>query len=60
VLKAAPETETKQENIQAWLELDERNLGFHLTREKEITAVIFFYWYFHQHNLQGRANKFRN
>jgi hypothetical protein len=30
VLRAAGETETTQENIQDWLQLDERNLGFQL------------------------------
>jgi hypothetical protein len=50
VLRAAGETETTQENIQDWLELDEGDPGFqHLTKE-EIVAVIFFI-YFHQHCL---------
>jgi hypothetical protein len=30
VLRAAGETQIKQENIQDWLELDERNSGFQL------------------------------
>jgi hypothetical protein len=30
VLRAAGETETTQENIQDWLELDERDPGFQL------------------------------
>jgi hypothetical protein len=30
VLRAAGETETTQENIQDWLELDEEDSGFHL------------------------------
>jgi hypothetical protein len=34
VLKAAEETETKQESIQESLELDEGDPGFHLIREK--------------------------
>jgi hypothetical protein len=42
VLRAAGETETKQENTQNWLELDEGGLGFHLLREEEIDAVTFF------------------
>jgi hypothetical protein len=43
VLRAAGETETMQENIQDWLELDEGDPGFQLLTEKEIAAVIFFY-----------------
>jgi hypothetical protein len=50
VLRAAGETETTQENIQDWLELDEGDLGFQLLTEEEISAVIFFI-YFHQHYL---------
>jgi hypothetical protein len=43
VLRAAGETETTQENIQDWLQLDEGDPGFQLLTEKEIAAVIFFY-----------------
>jgi hypothetical protein len=43
VLRAAGETETTQENIQYWLELDEGDPGFQLLTEEEIAAVIFFY-----------------
>jgi hypothetical protein len=43
VLRAAGETETTQENIQDWLELDEGDPGFQLLPEEEIAAVIFFY-----------------
>jgi hypothetical protein len=43
VLRAAGETETKQENIQDWLELDEGDPGFQLLTEEEIAAVIFLY-----------------
>jgi hypothetical protein len=43
VLRAAGETVTTQENIQDWLELDDREPGFHLLTEKEIAAVIFCY-----------------
>jgi hypothetical protein len=50
VLRAAGETETTRENIQNWLELDERDPGFHLLTEEEISAVIFFI-YFHQNYL---------
>jgi hypothetical protein len=45
VLRAAGEIETMQENIQGWLELDERDPGFQLLTEEEIAAVIFFYIY---------------
>jgi hypothetical protein len=51
VLKAAEETETTQENIKAWLELDEGDPGFQLLTKEEIAAVIFFIIYFHQHYL---------
>jgi hypothetical protein len=43
VLRAAGETETTQENIQDWIQLDEGDPGFQLLTEKEITAVIAFY-----------------
>jgi hypothetical protein len=42
VLRAAGETEAKQENTQDWLELDERGPGFQLLTEEGIDAVIFF------------------
>jgi hypothetical protein len=42
VLRAAGETETTQENIQDWLELDERDPGFRLPTEEEIAALIIF------------------
>jgi hypothetical protein len=42
VLRAAGETETSQENIQDWLELDEGNPEFQLLTEEEIAAVVFF------------------
>jgi hypothetical protein len=51
VLRAAGETETTQENIQDWLQLDEGDPGFQLLREAEIAAVTFFCIYFHQHYL---------
>jgi hypothetical protein len=47
VLRAAGKTETTQENIQNWLELD-GDPGFQLLTEEEIFALIFFI-YFHQH-----------
>jgi hypothetical protein len=50
VLRAAGETETMQENIQDWLQLDVGNSGFQLLTEEEIPAVIVFI-YFHQHYL---------
>jgi hypothetical protein len=43
VLRAAGKTETTQENIQDWLELDEGDPGFQLLTEEEIATVIFFY-----------------
>jgi hypothetical protein len=48
-LRAAGETESTQENIQDWLQLDEGDPGFQLVTEEEISAVLFFY--FHQHHL---------
>jgi hypothetical protein len=50
VLRAAGETETTQENIQDWLQLDEGDPGFQLQTEEEIAAVIFFI-YFYQNDL---------
>jgi hypothetical protein len=43
VLSAARETDTTQENVQDWLNLDEGDPGFQLVTEEEIAAVIFFY-----------------
>jgi uncharacterized protein YehS (DUF1456 family) len=40
VLRAG-ETETTQENIQDWLQLDEGDPGFQLLTDEEIAAVIF-------------------
>jgi hypothetical protein len=42
VLRAAGKTETTQENIQEWLELDEGDPGFQLLTEEEISALIFY------------------
>jgi hypothetical protein len=42
VLRAVGETETMQENIQEWLEVD-GDTGFQLMTEEDIAAVIFFY-----------------
>jgi hypothetical protein len=42
VLRAAGETETSQENIQDWLQLDEGDSGFQLLTEEEISAIYFF------------------
>jgi hypothetical protein len=39
-LWAAGKTETTQESIQDWLELDEEIPGFQLLTEEEISAVI--------------------
>jgi hypothetical protein len=43
LLRATGETETTQENIQDWLELDEGDPGFQLLTEAEIAAVLLFY-----------------
>jgi hypothetical protein len=43
VLRTAGETETTQENIQDWLELDEGVPGFRLLTEEETAAVIFLF-----------------
>jgi hypothetical protein len=50
VLRAAGETETKEENIQDWLKLDEGDPGVQLLTEEKIAAVVIFI-YFHQHHL---------
>jgi hypothetical protein len=42
VLRAAGKTETRQENIQHWLELDDGDLGFQMLAEEDTDAVIFF------------------
>jgi hypothetical protein len=42
---AAGETETTQENIQDWLQLDEGDPGFQLLTEEEIVAMLIFYLY---------------
>jgi hypothetical protein len=46
VLRADEETETTQENIQDWFELDEGDPGFQLPTEEEIAAVIYFLFIF--------------
>jgi hypothetical protein len=43
VLRAAGETETTEENIQDWLELDEEDPEFQFLTEEETAAVIYFY-----------------
>jgi hypothetical protein len=40
VLRAAGETETAQENIQGWLELDEGDPGFQLLTEEDIATDV--------------------
>jgi hypothetical protein len=50
VLRAAGETETTQQNIKDWLQLDEGDPGFQLLTQEGIAAGIFFI-YFHQHCL---------
>jgi hypothetical protein len=42
VLRAAGETETTQQNIQDWLQLDEGDPGFQLLTEEEIATGVFF------------------
>jgi hypothetical protein len=42
-LRAAGETETTKENIQDLLELEGGNPGFHVLKEEEIAAMIFFF-----------------
>jgi hypothetical protein len=46
VLRAAGETETPQENIQDWLQLDEGDPGFQLLTGEEVAAVIYFSFIF--------------
>jgi hypothetical protein len=43
VLRAAGETETAQENIQDWLQLDKGDPRFQLLTEEEIAAAILSY-----------------
>jgi hypothetical protein len=45
VLRAAGGTETTQENIQDWLQLDEGDPGFQLLTEEEIAAVIYIFFF---------------
>jgi hypothetical protein len=45
VLRAAGETETTQENIQHWLELDEGDPGVQLLTEDKSAAVLFFIYF---------------
>jgi hypothetical protein len=47
VLRVAGETETTQENIQDWLQLDEGDPGFQLLTGRNCCSDIFIY--FHQH-----------
>jgi hypothetical protein len=42
-LKAAGETETTQENIQHWLQMDEGEPAFQHVTEEETAAVIIFF-----------------
>jgi hypothetical protein len=54
VLRAAGETETMQENIQDWLELDEGDPGFQLLLFLYFLnggSTVTFFAYFHQHYL---------
>jgi hypothetical protein len=45
-LRAAGETETTQENIQDWLQLDEEDPGFQFLTEEEIYFPIIFLFTF--------------
>jgi hypothetical protein len=47
VLRAASETETTQEDIQDWLELDEGGPGFQLLTEEEVAAGILLFFHLH-------------
>jgi hypothetical protein len=51
VLRAAGETETTQENIQDWLQLDEGDPGFQLLTQEEILLQWYFFIYIHGHYL---------
>jgi hypothetical protein len=42
VLKAAGETETTQENIQDWFQLEKVDSGFQLLTKEVITAMMYF------------------
>jgi hypothetical protein len=48
-LRAAGETETRQEDIQEWLELDEAGLAFQLLTGGKKCCSEIFYIYFYQH-----------
>jgi hypothetical protein len=45
LLRAGGETETRQENVRDWLDLDEGGPGFQLLTEEQIAAVIFFIYF---------------
>jgi hypothetical protein len=52
VLRAAGETETTQENIQDWLELDEGDRAFQLPvflQSLNKCSKVKFFIYFHKH-----------
>jgi hypothetical protein len=42
-LREAEKTETTQENIPDWLEVDEGDPGFRLLTEEEITTAIYIF-----------------
>jgi hypothetical protein len=46
MLWVAGKTETTQENMQDWLELDEGDPGFQILTEEEIAAGFFFLFIF--------------
>jgi hypothetical protein len=43
VLRVLRETETTQQNIQDWLQMDEGHPRFKLLTEEAIAAVIFYF-----------------
>jgi hypothetical protein len=43
VLREAGETETMQENIKDWVELDEGNPGFQHLTGRNCSSVLFFF-----------------
>jgi hypothetical protein len=45
MLRAARETETTQEDMQYWLQLDEEDPGFQILTEGETSAVIYICLY---------------
>jgi hypothetical protein len=48
-LRAAGEPETTKETLQDWLELGEGGPRFQLMTEEEITAVLFFIYFYQRY-----------